>query len=754
MNAHPLAGASLEQGDSDRLRARRQRRDRVAHRVIMLGGLSVVAAMLLILGYLLWAVLPLAAAPEMRTASLGVQAAWSEGAGETRLLAVDERGDLALRLTRDGALRFFRLPGGETVAEERLPLAAGETVHRARAIDADPGRVAVATSAGQIFLFSYDFDRQPAPPDALPPVTVEFALGYGGEGRFFSRRPIEDLDYDDAQDRLLIAALAGGELVVEQAEKRTDFLTGQVRLESSLARRTLGFTPRGVVLDGNHRWVTVGDVAGQLHRFALPDLEPLDVLDLQRGQLTALRGLAGGVSLLVGWADGAISQVFPVRDDDPADGAYRLQHIRDFEALDAPVVQLLPEGRRRGFAAVSETGALGLYHSTAGTQVLETQLPGSATVALAFPPRADQLYQLDASGELARLRIHNPHPEVSFATLWRAVWYENYPEPGFTWQSTAANDDFEPKFSLTPLALGTFKASLYAMLFAVPVALLGATYTAVFMAPALRRKVKPAIELMAALPTVILGFLAGLWLAPFIEENLAGLFSLLLLVPLGLLLFAYGWSASGLKQRFPGLRGWEPLLLIPVLVALAALALWLAGPLQQLLVGGDLREWLSQEAGISYDQRNAIIVGIAMGFSIIPIIFSIAEDALYAVPTTLSDGSLALGATRWQSLIRIVLPTASPGIFSGLMIGLGRAVGETMIVLMATGNTPIMGWSAFEGMRTLAANIAIEMPESSVASTHFRVLFLSALVLFVFTFVVNTVAEVIRQRLRERYASL
>jgi phosphate transport system permease protein len=105
-------------------------------------------------------------------------------------------------------------------------------------------------------------------------------------------------------------------------------------------------------------------------------------------------------------------------------------------------------------------------------------------------------------------------------------------------------------------------------------------------------------------------------------------------------------------------------------------------------------------------------------------------------------------------MLHVVVPTASPGIFSALMIGFGRAVGETMIVLMATGNTPIMDWNIFEGMRTLAANIAVEMPESAVDSTHYRVLFLAALVLFVFTFIVNTGAEVIRQRLREKYSSL
>ena len=104
--------------------------------------------------------------------------------------------------------------------------------------------------------------------------------------------------------------------------------------------------------------------------------------------------------------------------------------------------------------------------------------------------------------------------------------------------------------------------------------------------------------------------------------------------------------------------------------------------------------------------------------------------------------------------MRVVLPSASPGIFSATMIGLGRAVGETMIVLMATGNTPVMDFSIFEGMRTLSANVAVELPESEVDSTHFRVLFLASLVLFIFTFFFNTIAEVVRQRLREKYSSL
>ena len=148
------------------------------------------------------------------------------------------------------------------------------------------------------------------------------------------------------------------------------------------------------------------------------------------------------------------------------------------------------------------------------------------------------------------------------------------------------------------------------------------------------------------------------------------------------------------------------------------------------------------------------MVGMAIGFAVIPTIFSISEDAVFGVPRSLTMGSLALGATTWQTALRVVLLTASPGIFSAIMIGMGRAVGETMIVLMATGNTPIMDLNIFEGFRALSANIAVEMPEAEVASTHYRILFLAALVLFLVTFIVNTIAEVVRQRLREKYSSL
>jgi phosphate transport system permease protein len=152
----------------------------------------------------------------------------------------------------------------------------------------------------------------------------------------------------------------------------------------------------------------------------------------------------------------------------------------------------------------------------------------------------------------------------------------------------------------------------------------------------------------------------------------------------------------------------------------------------------------------TYDQRNALVVGFVMGFAIIPIIYTIAEDALSTVPEHLRSASLGAGATPWQTAVRIIIPTAMSGLFGAMMIGLGRAVGETMIVLMALGNTPVMDLNIFNGARTLAANIAVELPEAPQGETHYRTLFLAALTLFAMTFVINTVAEGVRLRFRKR----
>jgi phosphate transport system permease protein len=187
---------------------------------------------------------------------------------------------------------------------------------------------------------------------------------------------------------------------------------------------------------------------------------------------------------------------------------------------------------------------------------------------------------------------------------------------------------------------------------------------------------------------------------------------------------------------------------------LSAVALLISYAAAEILskAGVDVRKPLPGLGSImdTYDQRNALVVGFVMGFAIIPIIYTIAEDALSTVPGHLRSASLGAGATQWQTAMRIVIPTAMSGLFSALMIGLGRAVGETMIVLMALGNTPVMNANLFEGARTLSANIAVELPEAVRNSAHYRTLFLSALVLFILTFIVNTLAESVRLRFRKR----
>ena len=214
------------------------------------------------------------------------------------------------------------------------------------------------------------------------------------------------------------------------------------------------------------------------------------------------------------------------------------------------------------------------------------------------------------------------------------------------------------------------------------------------------------------------------------------------------------WQMVPMSVRSRLRGGTEVLLLVPVVVAGLWAAFALGNAIEGSFLGGSYREWLASVFGVTYDQRNSLVVGIAMGFAVIPIIFTIAEDSLANVPQHLRAGSLALGANRWQTALRIVLPTASPGIFSAIMIGFGRAVGETMIVLMATGNTPVMDWNVFSGFRALSANIAVELPEAPEGGTLFRVLFLAAFLLFCLTFAVNTVAEVVRLKLRQRYRYL
>ena len=736
-----------------RRRTWRMLKDRAARHGVMIGGFGVIVAIMLIFFYLLYVVFPL-----LKPASAEVVASYSLDADavETLYLAMEEQAEVAVRFDRAGRVRFFATQDGKTVTEQVLPIPAETTI--SSIAEGGKGRsvVGLGLSDGTVLLTEHTYKTSFPKDKRLITPHLEFPVGEAPLPVDPQHKPLERIAVQ-AGDRTTIAALTQDQrLVLVSFVKETSFIdeTETLKRYEHVLPNTAGKVTR-LLIDPDQRSLYVASEAGTLAYYNIADpeapqlIQQLGVVPTGR-TLTGMQLLAGGISLLVASSDDQITQWFPVRDEANQPVLHR---IRSFPS-GAAVTAIEPEHARKGFLAANDQGEVRIYHTTAQKQVLHMQVSDQPLKALAISPRAKAFLAEDSAGKLHFWRIDNEHPEVSWSSLWGKVWYESYPEPDYIWQSSSASNDFEPKFSLTPLAFGTFKAAFYAMLFAVPISILGAIYAAYFMAPSMRKVVKPAIEIMEALPTVILGFLAGLWLAPVMEAHLAGVFTLLLLLPIGTLVFAWLWRLlpASVRHRVPD--GWEAALLIPVLLGFAWLAFGFSQPIENVLFGGDMRMWMRDELGIGFDQRNALVVGIAMGFAVIPNIFSIAEDAIFSVPRHLTNGSLALGATPWQTLMRVVLLTASPGIFSAIMIGMGRAVGETMIVLMATGNTPVMDLSMFQGMRTLSANVAVEMPESEVDSTHYRILFLAALVLFMFTFVFNTLAEVIRQRLRGKYASL
>lgn len=738
-------------------------KDAIARYGVGIGGVGVIIAITLIFVYLLMVVIPLFKGASIdKTAQYTIPAAADK---ETLYLAIDEHGETGMRLTRQGHVVYFDTHNGTIKKLFQLPLPKDTRITSWAAGTPHSQILGVGLSNGQVLVFkqaykiSFTETREGEKPKREITPELEYPLGekpltLDPQGQALNKLALQSIE-DQAT---VVGVTADDRVPMLNITKQVSFLSTEPTLEEQRAEipRASRNPVTFLLLDKEQRNLYIASGKDELSIIDVSDKESPSLkqhMSLFGGnhQLTSLKLLAGDISLLAGADSGEIIQLFPVPEQ--RDSAQRVMHrIRAFDELHAPIRDIAPEYNRKGFLAVDTKGDLGIFHTTAHRNLLDKKIADSLQ-HVAISPRANAAL-LQSGDQLYFYHIDNEHPEVSWSALWGKVWYESYDKPDYVWQSSSASNDHEPKLSLVPISFGTLKAAFYAMLFAIPLSIMGAIFTAHFMAPKMRQLVKPSIEIMEALPTVILGFLAGLWLAPYLEHHLPGIFSLLIVMPFGLLVAAYAFHRLPAHIRHNIPEGWEAAMLIPVILLLIYISFSVSPWIEGTFFGGDVRIWMRQELGISYDQRNSLVVGLAMGFAVIPTIFSIAEDAIFAVPKHLVQGSLALGATPWQTMIRVVLLTASPGIFSGVMIGLGRAVGETMIVLMATGNTPVMDMNIFEGMRTLSANIAVEMPESEVASTHYRVLFLAALVLFAFTFVVNTAAEIVRQRLRKRYSSL
>ncbi|MFQ1785293.1 ABC transporter permease subunit [Aeromonas veronii] len=731
---------------------KRRIKDKLAKYGVTTGGALVLVALLLIFFYLLYVVKPIFNGASMEPATSFTLPV----AGKTAWLGMEEQNEIGYRFSDKGQVNFFALQGDDKIKVGQSLGQAQVAGDISTATTPAPGQKLIAYGFADgkalvvqpAFKVSYPNDVRVIEPSLKYPFGAEPVV-VDPQGK-----ALQLMVFEATKDKMAIAAVTeDGRGVMTVMSGEENFISGEI--EWSSENYTIPSLPRHVdqmLLTPNLRILFVR----QGNRLSVYDIHNLSEISLRNvleinatnANVTRVELLAGASSLLVGNDNGVISQWFEVAKD----GKRQFTQIRDFKG-DGAVDLLTPEHFRKGFISADKDGIISFFHATGETKLLTETVEGGELSALAISPRHNAL--LMQQGDTFKLfTVENDHPEVTWSALWQKVWYEGYPEPQYVWQSTSASNDFEAKLSLVPLSFGTLKAAFYALLFAVPLGIAGAIYTAYFMSPGMRKFVKPTIEIMEALPTVILGFLAGLWLAPIVEDYLPGIFMMLVMLPMGMLLAALLWHLlpDTLKQSVP--EGSQAVLLIPVVILIGWMALTLSPVVENAFFGGDTRSWLTNVMGIKFDQRNSLVVGIAMGFAVIPTIFSIAEDAVFSVPKHLTQGSLALGATPWQTLSRVVILTASPGIFSAVMMGLGRAVGETMIVLMATGNTPIMDFSMFQGLRTLAANIAVEMPESEVGSSHYRVLFLAAFVLFVFTFFFNTLAEFVRQRLREKYSSM
>jgi len=862
-------GSPAENVFTGRKRAHKTRRsvllaDRCAGLFITFGGLGTILAVSLVCVFLVWVVIPLFLSSTIGLRSRAVLP--PAESGEPLHLAVDEYLHTVWLVTADGDLVSYRMSSGEQLTRQRLfegkrPVASSFALR--------DGRVAFALDDSTVQLGTIDFETRFVPPEELPAEIRELAIGAAAtyrngvlertpEGQYRLQQlaanlqdPIQietdsgvaliDLSFS-SKGTIFALLTRDGELRLAQVTQRKNLLTGKItsrlregRVHVEPAAEEL---PSRLVLTGLGDSVVLAWPNGRALRFDTRDAtkpvlaETLDLVEEPDEQLTSLGFLIGKTSLVSGDSAGRLRVWFRIKPEDAktVDGAVLVPAHELQAAGQAAVVSLAPSPRSRMLTAGFADGTIKLYHVTSN-RTLGAIAPAddaSPLSLLAMSPKDDAVLSLSAR-DLKLWDVNARHPEITWSSIFGAVWYEGYNAPEHAWQSSSGTDDFEEKYGLIPLVFGTLKATFYSMLFAVPLALLAAIYTSEFLHPWAKARIKPTIEIMASLPSVVLGFLAALFFAPLVEGIVPECLGAFVSVPFAFLAGAYLWQLlpSGLAIRARRFRMLGMTLALPAGLGLA----WLLGrPVERWLFAGDIKAWLDGQIGSgvgawmflampfsallvvwllatvvtprqrrmgrswsrtrfaltdlakfvasclatvtiaylisslldgmgwdprgtyvdTYVQRNSLIVGVIMGFAVIPIIYTVSDDALSAVPESLRAGSMGAGATPWQTAIWVVIPTAMSGLFSAMMIGLGRAVGETMIVLMAAGNTALMDLNIFNGFRTLSANIAVELPEAVIDSSHYRMLFLAALCLFIITFVVNTVAEVVRLRFRKR----
>lgn len=736
--------------------------DRWMGRLIRFGGIGVVLAVLGMLAFLIFQVFPLFVGAKVESVAALEVPAESVAFGE------DEYGDFPYVVLNDGRIVFQRARDGAKLLEWS-PSLNGVRVSAVRAYPRT-GLVFLGLADGSVqevrVVYRSTFDaagKRAVEPvvTALPPVAIG-RPGLPCVDVWNAKGPLSRLMLvrQEADGKPLLTA-------VRLTERKGLGGKGKVVASEPFVVAADAASVDQVLLPSTAEAMLVIGRSGEVRAYAddgthFTFLQSFTPFKEGADPSIAAAGLIfGNVSVVVIDRAGA-QQVWSMYPQKQADGLSlrRWGKIHDVESLAAAGEGVYAAESNKCYLT-SAGGKLQLRNMTTGSLRWEGDAPAGKLRQVAFGANYDRFTALCADGKLRRWSIVDHHPESSWGAFFGKIWYEGASAPAYAWQSSAGSDEFEAKYSLVPLFYGTVKGTFYALLFALPIALTAAVYVSQFLRPEYRQIVKPVMEVMASLPSVVLGFLAGLWLAPLVDPRLISIFCAIGVLAPAAIFAGVLWSSLPQRLRRQVAPGMEFLWLLPFL-ALCVWGAWSAGPAIEAafftvkdsasgLPIADFREWWRQTTGASYDSRNSLVVGFVMGFAVIPIVFTIAEDALSNVPNSLISGSLALGASRWQTVWSVVVPTAVSGIVSGVMIGFGRAIGETMIVVMATGNTAVMDTNPFSGMRTLSANIAVELPEAASGHTHYRALFLGACCLFLLTFLINTLAEILRQRLRERY---
>lgn len=844
--------------------------DRIAERAITVGGIMVIGAVLGMLVFLVFEVLPLFKGGEVVS---HVSYAGDPSMNNLISASIDDYKTVAALLDTAGKVTLTHVRTGTSLKGAAFDFKDKKLTSFSKTLD--NSNVAFGFDDGTVSFGKIQFRAEILTPEQVPSGlskidefdgtdgTAIYSVIPGKQVRKISLdltmedeikiseagKPIVVMDYRLTQfgerpKRTLAMADSSGAVTLNIAESRLNLFTR--KSTTKLSNTTLPPLEKDsqvsyALVNDTGEEVYFANKAGKIYRynvrnFASPQLAEVLTLLPPGVELTAFGFLLGERSIVVGGSDGSTVIYFLLADEkaQTADG-FRLIKTRVLESHKAAVTGFSPSQRGKTFATSDAAGNVWIRNGTSRETLLKlkssAEVPGTVTPILA--PRLNGLMAMSrAKTDFWNLDI--PHPEVSLGTLFGKVWYEGYPEPTYTWQSTGATDEFEPKLSLVPLIFGTIKATFYSLLFAIPIALLAAIYTSEFLAFQVRAMVKPVMEIMASIPSVVLGFIAALVLSPIVENWISAIIFSFVIIPLCIIISAFLWQLlpSNFSLRLQGI----PKFLIMFLVVGGSIyAAYAMGPLfEKIFFYGNFRTWLNggigkawpflfllllPVAGLTalfgfsyfygpsfkaylrqipmpysalldfgrwlgmaalscivsyvaaralgglgidpresfvgtYVQRNTLIVGFAMGFAVIPIIYTLAEDALNSVPEHLRSASLGCGATPWQTAMWIILPTAISGVFSAVMIGMGRAVGETMIVVMSAGNTPIIDWNIFNGLRALSANIAVELPEAPKDGSLYRVLFFTGLVLFCMTFVINTVAELVRLRFRKRAMQL